>query len=47
MVDESRDASVRVDLQVLGSLVISLHEIKVDWLVRNTEFIEEESNLPV
>jgi len=46
VVDDGRDATVGVDLQVIWSLVFALVEVEVDRFVCQPEFFEDDGDLP-
>ena len=47
MVDDRRDAAVRVVLGVRGRLVLAALEVEVDGLVGQAELLEDDGDLPV
>lgn len=47
MIDEGGNASVGVDLEVLGAFVFLLFEIEADGLVAEAEFVQKEGYFPV
>lgn len=47
MIDEGRDAPVRVVLGVFGRLLLELVEVEVDALVGEAKLGQDESDLPV
>ena len=46
MVDDGGDATVRIDLQVIWSLVFALAEVEVDRFIRQPEFFEDDGDFP-
>lgn len=46
MVHYSRDATVGVELGVVRSFMLALAEVKVDRLIGQTEFLEDDGDLP-
>lgn len=47
VVDDGRDATVRVELDVLGRLLLILFEVKIYGVIGQAEFFENDGNLPV
>ena len=47
VVDEGGDAAVRVQLRVLGRLLLALAEVEVDALVCEPELLKDERDFPV
>lgn len=47
VVDEGRDTAIWVQLRVLGRFLLELGEVEVDALVRESELLEDERDLPV
>jgi len=46
VVDNGGDATVRVDLQVVWSLMFCLAKVEVDRFVRQPEFLEDDGGFP-
>lgn len=46
VVNDGRDATVRVDLQVVWTLVLCLAEVEVDRFVRQPEFLKDDDSFP-
>jgi hypothetical protein len=46
VVDDSRDATIRIDLQVFWSLLLFLAEIEIHRFVRQSEFFEDDHGFP-
>ena len=46
VIDDSRDATVTVDLQIIWGLLFALAEIKVDGLVRQPELFKNDGDFP-